>query len=250
MCGESDCLTACGPGVERISEEAAVRFPDAKQLVVSGDLNVSAAEMAELMRQIHDREVDLIIGTQILTKGHHFPHLTLVGVVDADLGLAGGDLRAGERTYQMLDQVAGRAGRADKKGKVFLQTYDPDNQVIQALVSREREAFLDAEAQGRELLKMPPFGRLAALIVSAAKEDAAQGAAAYLGRIAPTGAGIRVLGPAPAPLALLRGKYRYRLLLQTAKHIRIQDVLKDWLSKASLPSTVRVRVDIDPYSFF
>lgn len=150
----------------------------------------------------------------------------------------------------MLDQVAGRAGRADKKGKVFLQTYDPDNQVIQALVSREREAFLDAEAQGRELLKMPPFGRLAALIVSAAKEDAAQGAAAYLGRIAPTGAGIRVLGPAPAPLALLRGKYRYRLLLQTAKHIRIQDVLKDWLSKASLPSTVRVRVDIDPYSFF
>ena len=202
------------------------------------------------MRQIHDREVDLIIGTQILTKGHHFPHLTLVGVVDADLGLAGGDLRAGERTYQMLDQVAGRAGRADKKGKVFLQTYDPDNQVIQALVSREREAFLDAEAQGRELLKMPPFGRLAALIVSAAKEDAAQGAAAYLGRIAPTGAGIRVLGPAPAPLALLRGKYRYRLLLQTAKHIRIQDVLKDWLSKASLPSAVRVRVDIDPYSFF
>lgn len=250
VCGESDCLTACGPGVERISEEAAVRFPDAKQLVVSGDLNVTAAEMAELMRQIHDREVDLIIGTQILTKGHHFPHLTLVGVVDADLGLAGGDLRAGERTYQMLDQVAGRAGRADKKGKVFLQTYDPDNQVIQALVSREREAFLDAEAQGRELLKMPPFGRLAALIVSAAKEDAAQGAAAYLGRIAPTGAGIRVLGPAPAPLALLRGKYRYRLLLQTAKHIRIQDVLKDWLSKASLPSTVRVRVDIDPYSFF
>ena len=250
VCGESDSLTACGPGVERISEEAAIRFPGAKQLVVSGDLNVTAAEMAELMRQIHDREVDLIIGTQILTKGHHFPHLTLVGVVDADLGLAGGDLRAGERTYQMLDQVAGRAGRADKKGKVFLQTYEPDNQVIQALVSREREAFLDAEAQGRELLKMPPFGRLAALIVSAAKEDTAQGAAAYLGRIAPTGAGIRVLGPAPAPLALLRGKYRYRLLLQTAKHIRIQDVLKDWLAKASLPSTVRVRVDIDPYSFF
>ena len=250
VCGESDSLTACGPGVERISEEAAARFPDAKQLVVSGDLNVTAAEMAELMRRIHDREVDLIIGTQILTKGHHFPHLTLVGVVDADLGLEGGDLRAGERTYQMLDQVAGRAGRADKKGKVFLQTYDPDNQVIQALVSREREAFLDAEAQGRELLKMPPFGRLAALIVSAAKEDAAQGAAAYLGRIAPMGAGIRVLGPAPAPLALLRGKYRYRLLLQTAKHIRIQDVLKDWLSKASLSSAVRVRVDIDPYSFF
>lgn len=250
VCGEEDGLTSCGPGVERIHEEISARFPQARCMVVTSDLNATAAEMAELMRRIHDKDADIIIGTQILTKGHHFPSLTLVGVVDADLGLAGGDLRAGERTYQMLHQVSGRAGRADKKGRVFLQTYDPDNAVIQALASGDTEDFLEAETQAREALVMPPFGRLAGLVISSPRQDFAQKAADFLGRCAPNEAGVRVLGPAPAPMALLRGKYRYRLLLQTGRRVRIQDVLKRWLSSVSLPSAVRVQVDIDPYSFF
>lgn len=250
VCGEEGELTSCGPGVERIGEEIAARFPAARRLVVSGDLNATASEMAELMRRIHDREVDIVIGTQILTKGHNFPDLTLVGVVDADLGLAGGDLRAGERTFQMLHQVAGRAGRADKKGRVFLQTFDPDNNIMRALESGDADDFLDAEIRTRELLKMPPFGRLAGIVVSASSRETAQRAANLLGRRAPVGDGVRVLGPTPAPLALLRGKYRFRLLLQTGRRVKIQAVLQDWLSRVSLPSSVRVQTDVDPYSFF
>ena len=250
VCGEEGELTSCGPGVERIGEEIAARFPQARQLVVSGDLNATASEMAALMRRIHDREVDIVIGTQILTKGHNFPDLTLVGVVDADLGLAGGDLRAGERTFQMLHQVAGRAGRADKKGRVFLQTFDPDNNIMQALKSGDADDFLNAEIQTRELLKMPPFGRLAGVVVSASSPEMAQRAANLLGRCAPSGDGVRVLGPTPAPLALLRGKYRFRLLLQTGRNVKIQAVLQNWLSRVSLPSSVRVQTDVDPYSFF
>ena len=249
VCGEAE-LASCGPGVERISEEISLRFPDARQLVITSDLNATAAEMAELMRRIYDREADIVIGTQILTKGHHFPGLTLVGVIDADLGLSGGDLRAGERTFQMLHQVAGRAGRAEKKGRVFLQTYDPDNQIMQAMKAGSDERFLSAEAQSRQMLKMPPFGRLAAVIVSGASQEQTQKAASLLGKTAPVGNGLRVLGPAPAPLALLRGKYRYRLLLQTEKQIKIQQVLRHWLSAASLPSSVRIQTDVDPYSFF
>lgn len=250
VCGALDELTSCGPGVERIDEEITRRFPQARRLVVTSDLNASAGQLHEIMRQIQDHEVDVVIGTQILAKGHHFPSLTMVGVVDADLGLAGGDLRAGERTYQMLYQVAGRAGRAEKEGSVLLQTYDPENRVIQALASSQTEEFLAAETDSRELLGMPPFGRLAALIVSSTKQDHAEKAALLLGRTAPYGAGIRVLGPVPAPLSLLRGKYRYRLLLQTEKGVKIQDILQHWLKLVDLPSDVRIQTDIDPYSFF
>ena len=250
VCGEADSLTSCGPGVERISEEIQARFPDARRLVVTSDVTASPGRLNEVMRKIRDKEADVIIGTQILAKGHHFPELTLVGVVDADLGLAGGDLRAGERTFQMLHQVAGRAGRADKAGIVLMQTYDPENAVISALASGETNAFLHAEAETREMLRMPPFGRMAALIVSAEDRDRAERAAAALGRTAPVGEDMRVLGPAPAPLALLRGKHRFRLLLQTARNIRIQDVLARWVGSAELPPSVRVKIDIDPYSFF
>ncbi len=250
VCGQPDTLTSCGPGVERISEEMEFYFPQAKQLVVSTDLNVTSERMADLMRRIGDHEVDLVIGTQILTKGHHFPDLTLVGVVDADLGLSGGDLRAGERTFQMLNQVAGRAGREDKKGHVFLQTFDPDNQIMQSLKTGDADRFFAAEIQSREMLNMPPFGRLAGVIVSSFSQDYARKAAELLGKSAPCGNGVRTLGPVPAPMALLRGKYRYRLLLQTGKHIRIQEILKKWLSRFSFPASVRIQTDVDPYSFF
>ena len=174
----------------------------------------------------------------------------MVGIVDADLGLAGGDLRAGERTYQMLSQVAGRAGRADKKGLVLMQTYEPDNAVISALACGDVQAFVRAETESREAFHMPPFGRMAALIVSGEDRSTTEQAAYSLGKSAPYMQGVRVLGPAPAPLALLRGKYRYRLLLQTERNVRIQNVLSEWLKSAQIPSSVRVKIDIDPYSFF
>lgn len=250
VCGETDSLASCGPGVERISEEIQVRFPQARRLIVTGDMTSSPDRLNKAMRRIRDHEADIIIGTQILAKGHHFPDLTLVGIVDADLGLAGGDLRAGERTYQMLSQVAGRAGRADKKGLVLMQSYEPDNAVISALACGDAQAFIQAETESREAFHMPPFGRMAALVVSGEDRSMTEQAAYSLGKSAPYMQGVRVLGPAPAPLALLRGKYRYRLLLQTERNVRIQNVLSEWLESVKIPSSVRVKVDIDPYSFF
>ena len=175
--------------------------------------------------------------------------LTLVGVIDADLGLDGGDLRAAERTYQLLYQVAGRAGRAERPGRVLLQTYLPDHPVMAALVAGDRQAFLDREKEARQRAAMPPFGRLASLIVSGRDERAASDVARRLGSAAPQGEGISVLGPAPAPLSVLRGMYRFRLLLKVARNIPVQKLVRGWLGKVSCPSNVRIQVDIDPYSF-
>ena len=198
---------------------------------------------------IERREVDLIIGTQIVAKGWHFPHLTLVGVVDADLGLAGGDLRAAERTVQLLHQVAGRAGRAEAPGQVMLQTFSPEHPVMRALLDGDLHAFMDTEAEGRRPGGWPPYGRLAALIVSADSAEAADAAARDLGRAAPHGEGILVLGPAPAPLAILRGRHRRRLLLKTRRDIAVQPLLRAWLAQVPVPGTARVDVDVDPVSF-
>ncbi|MBT3767434.1 MAG: primosomal protein N', partial [Rhodospirillales bacterium] len=249
-CEDEASFVACGPGVERLAEEAAEAFPDARRLIAASDTVQSPAEAAELVKKIEDHQVDLIIGTQIVAKGYHFPLLTLVGVVDADLGLAGGDLRAAERTYQLLYQVAGRAGRAEQAGRVVLQTYMPDHPVMQALASGERDQFIEVEQEARRVSGMPPFGRLAALIVSGRDEASVDGAARELGRVAPLGKNIRVLGPAPAPLAMLRGRHRQRLLLQTARDVNVQSVIGPWLASAKIPRNVRVQVDVDPYSFF
>ena len=191
----------------------------------------------------------MLIGTQIVAKGHHFPMLTLVGVVDADLGMTGGDLRAGERTYQLLHQVAGRAGRADRPGRVLIQTYMPEQPVMRALAAGDRDGFLRAEADARRAAGLPPFGRLAALIVSAADADSADEAARALARAAPQMPGIAVLGPAPAPLAILRGRHRRRFLLKAERGVDLQAVLRDWLGRVRLGGSARLQVDIDPYSF-
>jgi primosomal protein N' (replication factor Y) len=193
--------------------------------------------------------VDLIIGTQIVAKGWHFPHLTLVGVVDADLGLGGGDLRASERTVQLLHQVAGRAGRAEAPGKVLLQSFNPEHPVMQALQSQDMAAFRARESAERRPGNWPPFGRLAALIVSAEHAADADRIADALGAAAPRGEGILVLGPAPAPLAILRGRHRRRLLLKVRRDIPVQKLLKIWLSEISIPSSVRLEIDVDPVSF-
>jgi len=194
-------------------------------------------------------EIDIVIGTQLVTKGYHFPNLTLVGVVDADLGLQGGDLRAAERSFQQIMQVAGRAGRGVKPGHVFLQTHEPDAPVMRALVAGDAESFYAAETEARRMANAPPFGRFAAIIVSSEALREAQDVAEKISKSAPTVDGMEVYGPAPAPLAMLRGRHRQRLLVHARRALDVQDVLRDWLGALDWPRSVRVSVDIDPYSF-
>ena len=248
-CGAAHSLVPVGPGVERITEEAIALFPAARRLVMASDTITGPHAAAGAARAIAARDVDLIIGTQIVAKGWHFPHLTLVGVVDADLGLAGGDLRAAERTVQLLHQVAGRAGRAEAPGRVMLQTFSPEHPVMQALVDGDLSAFMAREAAQRRPGHWPPYGRLAALIVSADSAPAVDALARDLGRVAPREAGAEVLGPAPAPLAILRGRHRRRLLLKTRRDVAVQPILREWLAKVPVPRGARVEVDVDPVSF-
>ncbi len=248
-CGTEGSLSAIGPGVERIAEETRALFPHARLALMASDLMAGPGVLAETLRRIGRGEVDIIVGTQIIAKGHHFPKLTLVGVIDADIGLSGGDLRAGERTYQLMQQVAGRAGRAAHPGRALIQTYEPLHPVMQALVSGDRDRFMQVERNERAEASMPPFTRLAALIVSGEDKAAVEQAAMLLGRAAPHAEGLRVLGPAPAPLFMLRGRYRHRLLLRVIRSVGIQAVIRDWLSRVEISKDVRVQVDIDPYSF-
>ena len=248
-CGAADALVPCGPGVERVAEEVARILPAARVALVTSDTITSPARAGALVAAMAAHEIDLLIGTQMVTKGYHFPGLTLVGVVDADLGLAGGDLRAGERTFQQIAQVAGRAGRGARPGRVLLQTHQPDARIMRALIDYDADGFLAAETEQRRALAAPPFGRWAALIVSSEDEAAAVAAARELSAAAPRLEGLAVLGPAPAPLAMLRGRHRQRLLVQARRSLELQDVLRDWLGGVAVPSSVRVTVDVDPYSF-
>lgn len=248
-CDDAGSFVACGPGVERLLEEVEIIYPDARAMVVSSDTARGPLAVTEMVRTITEREVDLIIGTQMVAKGHNFPYLTLVGVVDGDLGLTGGDLRASERTYQLLHQVAGRAGRAARPGRALLQTYMPEHPVMQALTSGDRDAFLAAEANARREQGMPPFSRLVALIVSGVDEAAVLHTANALGRAAPRGQDILALGPAPAPFSLLRGRFRYRLLLRTPRRANASELARRWVDGVSAPNSVRVGIDVDPYSF-
>ena len=252
-CGAEGRMAACGPGVERVAEEAAALFPDIKSEIVTSDTVAGPGDAANFVARIEKCEINLVIGTQIIAKGHHFPLLTLVGVVDADLGLAGGDLRAAERTYQLLHQVGGRAGRAHHAGRMLLQTFIPDHPVMVALSSGERDLFLTRETEARELHGQPPAGRLAAVILSGQNEASVADTALALARIArnnlPAEGGMEVLGPAPAPLALLRGHYRYRLLVKCSRAHLPQPWLRHWLNVLDAPSRVSLRIDVDPYSF-
>lgn len=248
-CGAEGSLVACGPGVERVLEEVKESFPDARSCVLSSDTADTHEKLSALLSCIHAGNVDIIIGTQIIAKGHHFPRLTCVGVVDADLGLTGGDLRATERTYQLLHQVAGRAGREEAPGTVYLQSYNPGSRVLQALQSGSRDAFIAAEEAERQAAHMPPFSRLAGIIVSGRQEEAVANAARELGRRAPHAPGIATFGPAEAPIYRLRGTYRRRLLVRADKNLDVQKALAHWLAQVKLPSSIRVQVDIDPQSF-
>ncbi len=248
-CGEEDSLVACGPGVERIADEVAALFPDARREIVTSDTIWSPARAADFVARMEAGEIDIVIGTQLVTKGYHFPNLTLVGVVDADLGLQGGDLRAAERSFQQIAQVSGRAGRGVKKGHVLVQTHEPNAPVIKALVSGDSPSFYAAETASRKSANAPPFGRYAAIIISSEKLDEAVETARLIGRTAPKVDGMHVYGPAPAPLAMLRGRHRQRLLVHARRALDVQDVIRDWLGALEWPRGIRVAVDVDPYSF-
>jgi len=249
-CHESGTLIPCGPGVERVAEEFAAFFPNARYSIASSDILHGPAETQAAIRAFAKREIDVLIGTQIVAKGHHFPQLTLVGVVDADLGGSDGDLRARERTFQLLHQVSGRAGRAEKPGLVLLQTRNPEDAVMQALARGDRDGFYEQERSFREASQSPPFGRLAALVISGYDGDTVRAIARELGKTAPNARDVKVWGPTPAFYALLRGQTRERLLVQAARGVDVQAYLKAWLALVKVPAAIRVTVDVDPVSFF
>ena len=248
-CGEAESMVACGPGVERLAEEVSKFIPEARVRLMTSDTITSAREAGALVQEMLAGGIDVLIGTQMVTKGFHFPLLTLVGVVDADLGLSGGNLRAGERSMQLLSQVAGRAGREKKSGRAILQTYLPEHPVMDALIRGDRDTFITEELEARREAKMPPFARLASLIISSASRKLASDTARALAKKVPDIAGLEVFGPAPAPISLLRGKYRFRLLVRAPRKFGLQKVLRYWLAQVKWPKTVIVRADVDPYNF-
>ncbi len=248
-CGEKDALVACGPGVERIADEVGELFPEARVAIATSDTLNSPDKAAEFLETVQNKAIDVIVGTQLVTKGFHFPELTLVGVVDADLGLEGGDLRAAERTYQQVAQVAGRAGRGSKPGEVLIQTRHTDAPVIAALANGDRDAFYAAETDARRDAGAPPFGRWASIILSSEDDREARLAANRLGDTRPRADDLYILGPAPAPMAMLRGRYRYRFLINARRTANLQETIRRWLDAHDFPPGVRVGVDVDPYSF-
>ena len=248
-CGAEDSLVSVGPGVERVEEEVRQLFPDARTAVFSSDTVPDAKSARALIQAMIDGEIDILVATQAAAKGHNFPRLTLVGVVDADLGLRGGDLRAAERTFQLLTQATGRAGRADRPGRALLQTWTPEHPVLTALAAGDRDAFAETESAEREMGSLPPYGRLAALILSSENAQAVEKVAADLAAAIPNAERLEVYGPADAPLALVRGRRRKRLLVRADRDVDLQGFLRAWLARVKVPASVRLTVDVDPYSF-
>ena len=266
-CGAPDALSACGPGVERLAEEAAALFPDLRLLVLSSDMPGGTERMRAELQAVAEHQFDLVIGTQLVAKGHNFPHLTLVGVVDADIGLSNGDPRAAERTFQLLNQVAGRAGRGEKPGRALLQTWQKEHPVLRALLSGDFERFYREETQARREARLPPFGRLAAAIVAGPDRAATENHARALARAAslppekpgwsvaasgqfPGEDDIVVLGPAEAPIAMVRGRHRFRILVKAPRRADLQGFLRQMLAKApKARGGIRVAIDVDPQSF-
>jgi len=248
-CKTEGALTPVGPGVERVAEEAAKLFPDARMEILSSDTAGNPERIRERMAAMAAGEIDILVGTQMVVKGHNFPHLTFVGVVDGDLSLGGGDLRAGERTYQTLVQVAGRAGRADKPGRALIQTHMPDHEVLIALAAGDREGFIEAELGMREILGLPPYGKLAAIIISAPDAKKADDFAKKTLNAAPRADGIEILGPSEAPMAILRGRHRRRLLIKSEPNINLSAYMAIWKSRLRPSHKTKLAIDIDPQGF-
>ncbi len=248
-CGARESLVSVGPGVERVEEEARSLFPEARIAVFSSDTTPDAASAQSLIDAMAAGEIDILVATQAAAKGHDFPNLTLVGVVDADVGLRGGDLRAAERTFQLLTQVAGRAGRRERPGRALLQSWAPDHPVMTAIAAQDRDAFAALELAEREAAGLPPFGRLAAVVLASPDPERLEAYARALAAAAPNAEGIEVYGPADAPLALIRGVRRKRFLVRADRNVDLQAFLTTWRARARPPSSVRLTFDVDPYSF-
>ncbi|MFC6199362.1 primosomal protein N' [Ponticaulis profundi] len=248
-CGARDSLMGVGPGIERVAEEIRRKLPQARLELLSSDTVQSGDDIRALIHRMETGQIDVLIGTQMIAKGHNFPGLTLVGVVDADASLKGGDLRAGERTFQLLSQVAGRAGRADKPGRAMLQTYQPEAPLMVALAGSDRDSFLAVEDEMRDVMGMPPHGRLAALILSFPDDQEAARLAREIGMMAPNAESVDVWGPAPAPISLLRGRYRWRFLVRADLNVDLSAYMSAWRKALKLPAQARLQIDIDPYSF-
>jgi primosomal protein N' (replication factor Y) len=249
-CHATESFAPIGPGVERLEQEAAELFPESRILVLSSDMVESVERLRQELDDVAEGRFDLVIGTQLVAKGHHFPKLNLVGIVDADLGLGNGDPRAAERTFQLLHQVVGRAGREEGRGVGYLQTHQPEHPVMKALILGDREAFYSSEIDLRERTGYPPFGRLASLVITANDRHGAESFARSLATHAPKDDQVRVLGPAEAPIAVVRGRHRFRLLVKSPRVLDLSAYLRDWLAKAPRPrGNVRLEVDVDPTSF-
>ena len=248
-CGAKDSLTSIGPGVERVEEEARALFPDARIAVFSSDTVFNAQEARRLIQAMTDGEIDILVATQAAAKGHNFPNLTLVGVVDADLSLRGGDLRAAERTYQLLAQATGRAGRRERPGRALMQTYAPEHPVLQALRAQDRDAFVAAEMAEREAAGLPPFGRLAAVIISGPDPVKLEAFVREMAETAPNSPGVEVYGPADAPQGLVRGRRRKRFLVRADRAVDLSGYMAAWRARVRPRGAIRLAIDIDPYSF-
>jgi primosomal protein N' (replication factor Y) len=248
-CRAEGRFAACGPGVERVAEEIKKRMPEVRFAIMASDMLDDRKNALELVHKMANQELDLLIGTQIMAKGYHFPRLTLVGVVDADLGLSGGDPRAAERTFQLLQQVAGRSGRAGDAGRVMLQTVAPEHPVMKVLIKGDRDGFMAAEMAEREAYHLPPVWRLASVTVSGENTQSVIRFANALAAAAPQNDKVRILGPAPAPFAMLRGRYRHRLLVQAVRTVNLPEMLRQWLGSIQTPRDLRLLIDVDPYSF-
>ncbi len=247
-CGVEDKLVPCGPGIERLAEEAAQRFPTARIAILSSDLS-RGVHLRDIIRDVTRGDYDLIIGTQLVAKGHHFPNLTFVGVVDADLALESSDPRGGERTWALMAQVAGRAGRGEKPGHALVQTHVPEHPLMQALKLGDREGYLAQEKLIRDNAGLPPYGRLASVIVSGADAAEAERFVREVARLAPFGEGVTILGPAQAPIHVVRGRFRWRFLVKAPREVNIQAYLREWLRNVKPKGSVQLNVDVDPYNF-
>lgn len=248
-CAAEGSLTPIGPGVERVAEEIANAFPDARTTILSSDMG-EGEDLQDILQTIREERVDIIIGTQMIAKGHHFPNLAYVAVVDGDLGMDGGDFRAGERTWQLLHQVAGRAGRESVRGHVSIQTYQADSRFMTTLAAQDRDCFLDQELSQRQMAMMPPFAKLAGIILSDIQEKRVEQAARHLAQSIPHLTDVQILGPATPPMAMLRGRHRRRFLLSADKGTSVQTVIREWLARVTIPASTKVQIDIDPQSFF
>jgi primosomal protein N' (replication factor Y) (superfamily II helicase) len=249
-CSKEDTLVACGPGVERIEEEIQKKFPKAKIALMTKDNLKTLEEINVVVKKIEQHEVDIVIGTQLIAKGHHFPSIALVGVIDADIGLSGGDPRASEKTYQLLEQVGGRAGREHFEGKVIIQTYNPNNNLLGSLYANNKDRFIELELQGRKKYNMPPFSRLACINLSGLAEATVIAAGKRIVKAAPTNKKIQVFGPTASSMSKIRGRFRYKIFFQAEKLFNIQKYITHTLAQLNLPPSVRVKIDIDPYNFF